>query len=91
MAIDMKVFLKNRESFPLEELEKYSGQWVAWSPDGTRIVTASAESQEAVYQMLEQAGLDLSEHVMSYVDDMGTFGYFVDASIDEEETTSPEE
>ena len=31
--------------FPVEELAKYAGQWVAWSPDGTR-VAASASSPE---------------------------------------------
>ncbi len=29
-------FNKNRESFPLDELAKYEGKWVAFSPDGTK-------------------------------------------------------
>ena len=36
-------YLANRTMFPLEELAKYSGQWVAWSPDGTRIVAHATE------------------------------------------------
>jgi hypothetical protein len=72
MPIDMKVFLKNQSEVSPEQLEKYMGQWIAWSPGGAHVVAASAESLEAVYQMLEKDGLDLSEHVIDYVPDMGT-------------------
>ncbi len=67
MAIDMKVFIKNRSEIPPESLVQYGGQWVAWSQDGTHVMAASAESDEAVYRLLEQAGLDGSEHVVGYV------------------------
>jgi hypothetical protein len=39
--MNMQEFLKNRGDFPLAELAKHRGEWVAWSPDGTRLVAAS--------------------------------------------------
>ncbi len=50
-------FLTNRATFPVEELAKYTGRWVAWSPDGTR-VAASAPGPEFLDALLEAAGLD---------------------------------
>lgn len=41
--IDMQEYLRNRVAFPLDELAKHRGEWVAWSPDGTRIVAASCD------------------------------------------------
>jgi hypothetical protein len=64
MSLDMPVylalrrkFLANRASFPVEELAKYAGRWVAWSPDGTRIA-ASAASPELLDATLEASGED---------------------------------
>ncbi len=65
----MKSFLKNRQTLSPQELEKYQNQWVAWSMDGTRIVAASKESDEAVYNMVVAAGLNLSECVFGFVPD----------------------
>ena len=31
--MDMQKFLQNRQQFPLDELAKYSGKHIAWSPD----------------------------------------------------------
>src|SRR5436190_96783 len=31
------LFYENRNKFPLEELAKYNGQYVAWIPDGSGI------------------------------------------------------
>ena len=50
-------FRENRQRFPLEELRKYCGQWVAFSADGRRIV-ANAPTLEALEQQLEAAGED---------------------------------
>jgi hypothetical protein len=60
-------FIKNRQAFPQEELAKYSGQSVAWSPDGTRIVAASPNSLEEVWDAVVAAGYDPHECVFSYV------------------------
>jgi hypothetical protein len=64
MPIDMpsyletrRRFLENRAAFPVEELAKYSGQWVAWSPDGTR-VAASASNPEMLDGILRACGED---------------------------------
>jgi hypothetical protein len=48
-------FLANRAAFPVEELAKYAGQWVAWSPDGSR-VAASASSPEMLDDLLRTCG-----------------------------------
>ena len=64
MSLDMAVyletrrkFLANRAAFPAEELAKYAGRWVAWSPDGTRIA-ASAASPELLDGILAANGQD---------------------------------
>jgi hypothetical protein len=43
--------------FPLDELAKYFGQWVAWSPDGTRVV-ASSTDPDALEDLVRAAGED---------------------------------
>jgi hypothetical protein len=50
-------FLANRAAFPVADLAKYAGQWVAWSPDGTRIA-ACARSPELLDAILEANGED---------------------------------
>ncbi len=64
MSLDMPVylemrrkFLANRAAFPGEDLAKYAGRWVAWSPDGTRIA-ASAPSPELLDGILVANGED---------------------------------
>jgi hypothetical protein len=41
--MNMQNYLKNRKAFPLDELAKHRGEWVAFSPDGTRLVAASLD------------------------------------------------
>jgi hypothetical protein len=50
-------YLENRPRFPLDELAKYFGQWVAWSPDGTRVV-ASSTDPDALEDLVRAAGED---------------------------------
>ena len=52
MPLDMPVyletrrkFLANRAAFPVGELSKYAGQWVAWSPDGSRVAASAAHPE----------------------------------------------
>ena len=63
---DLSHFDEGRCKFPLEELIPYEGLFVAWSPDGTRIV-ASAETREALYQNLAAMGIHFSQVVFDYI------------------------
>jgi len=53
-------FLANRTSFPLDKLAQYAGEWIAWSPDGARIV-AHATDPRAVYELIRAVGEDTEE------------------------------
>jgi hypothetical protein len=53
MSLDMPAylesrrrFLANRAAFPVAELAKHAGQWVAWSPDGSRIAASAADPSQ---------------------------------------------
>lgn len=64
--MDTRRFTENRLNFPSEELEKYAGRFVAWSPDGTRIV-ASAEDERSIDQAIRTAGHDPAKVLVSFV------------------------
>ena len=53
----MRTYLENRQKFPLDELAEFRGSWIAWSPDGTRIV-ASATNPEHLEGLVQTAGED---------------------------------
>jgi hypothetical protein len=53
--MDMRKYLKNRIAFPLAELAKHRGEWVAWSPDGARVV-ASSRDPDALDDLIRAAG-----------------------------------
>ena len=36
-------FLANRAAFPVEEMAKYAGLWVVWSPDGSRVAASAVD------------------------------------------------
>jgi hypothetical protein len=63
---DLSSFRENKNKFPPEELARYVGQHVAWSPDGTRIL-ASGDSMSAVDEQLQAAGIDPSMVVFDFV------------------------
>jgi hypothetical protein len=63
---DLSHYEENRSKFPLEELAKYWGKHVAFSPDGTRIV-ASADTWEELDEVLDAAGIEVSQVVHSYI------------------------
>ena len=65
----------NVNNFPLDELAKYAGKYVAWSLDGTRIL-ADGDDPDEVDQKLIAAGIDPSQAVGSYVDPMDGTSYF---------------
>jgi hypothetical protein len=64
--VDMHQFLTNRQQFPPDELARYAGEYIAWSPDGTRIL-ASDDDLEKVAAAVEVQGYDPSEIVLSSV------------------------
>ena len=64
---DLSHFEENRSRFPLDELAKYGGKHVAFSPDGSRIV-ASGDTEEELDAALEAAGTASSQVVHSYID-----------------------
>lgn len=49
--------MENRTRFPLGELAKYQGKWVAFSDDGSRII-ASSEDLLALDKLIVAAGAD---------------------------------
>jgi hypothetical protein len=70
MSVDMpaylerrRKFLAHRAAFPVEELAKYAGLWVAWSPDGSR-VAASAADPELLDSLLQDGGEDPAQCVI---------------------------
>jgi hypothetical protein len=50
-------FLERRAAFPVEMLAHYAGRWIAWSPDGARIV-AEADAPEDLDDRVRAAGED---------------------------------
>jgi hypothetical protein len=50
-------FLERRAALPAEELAHHVGRWIAWSPDGARIV-AEPEAPEDLDEAVRAAGED---------------------------------
>jgi hypothetical protein len=53
-------YLANRPRFPLGELAKYAGRWIAWSSDGARIV-AHTNDPRSLDELIRAAGADPEE------------------------------
>jgi hypothetical protein len=64
--MDMREFLGNRGQVSAAELEKYVGKYVAWSPDGKRILAADEDPLKVV-AAVKSAGFDPAECVLSSV------------------------
>ena len=64
--IDINEFRRDQNLFPRAELEKYNGQYVAWSPDGARVLAAHANPAR-VDDMVREAGYDPAEILVSLV------------------------
>jgi hypothetical protein len=60
------VFQENRAKFPLEELRKYDGQWVAFSADGTRIVANGGRIADLV-EPVRAAGEDMQDVALEHI------------------------
>ena len=46
MSVTLSVYEANRSRFTVEEMANYKGKWVAFSPDGSRIVANSGDLAE---------------------------------------------
>jgi hypothetical protein len=66
--MDMQQWLRNRQQFPPKELMKYVGKYVAWSPDGTRVI-ASDVDEVSLDRIVRAAGHDPAEVLVSFVPD----------------------
>jgi hypothetical protein len=64
----MQEYLKNRLQFPLDDLAKHAGEWVAWSPDGTRIV-ASSRDPAALDRLIRAAGENPEQCIVEGIPD----------------------
>ena len=64
--IPMNEFRRNQSRFPLDQLEKYNGQYVAWSPDGVRIVAAHADPTQ-LDELIKESGHDPADTLVSLV------------------------
>lgn len=67
MSFDAATYIQNRRAFPLDELEKYAGQWVAWTLDGSHIIASSGQSEEALIVLLRSMGKDPLQFVFDYI------------------------
>ena len=64
--MDYQQYLKNRRNFPLDELARYAGSYVAWSPEGDRII-ANDEDPLRLEELIKALGYDPAEIVVSSV------------------------
>ena len=77
--MDMQKYLKNRVAFPLDELAKHRGEWVVWSPDGTRLV-ATSRNPDALDDLVRAAGEDPENCVVEGIPDADSVIGGLDAS-----------
>lgn len=64
---DFRDYAENRAKFPPEELMKYAGEHIAFSPDGTRLL-AHGHSFEEVWAAMKAAGLNPHDAVWDQLD-----------------------
>ncbi len=67
LLLDVRSYSENRSRFPADELAPYAGQYVAWSPDGMRILAHGTDA-ELVEHQLAAAGINPAAVVIGYVD-----------------------
>jgi hypothetical protein len=64
--MDLQQIADNRSKFPLDQLEKYAGKYVAWSPDGKSII-ASHDDEISLDAALARFGYDASTILVTFV------------------------
>ena len=65
--MDVRAYQENRARFPLRELAKYQGQWVAFSLDGARII-ASSEDLITLDRLIIELGEDPEQVALERID-----------------------
>lgn len=71
-VMDMQEFLRNRQEFPSEELAKYRGKYIAWSPDGKKVI-ASDKDPMNVIAAIKGYGYNEADCVLSSVPEHDAF------------------
>ena len=66
-AASTAIYRENRAQFPIEELEKHRGEWVAFSGDARRIV-AGAPSLEDLLRQLRAANEAIDELALEHLE-----------------------
>jgi hypothetical protein len=61
------LFYENRNKFPLEELMKYKGQYVAWFPDGSGIFAADPDPM-SLRERIKASGDEVAMYLIEYID-----------------------
>jgi hypothetical protein len=61
-------FNANQQKVPLEVWERYAGQYVAWSWDGTQVLAAAADREQLDKELLAK-GIDPQRVVHGFVDE----------------------
>jgi hypothetical protein len=57
---------ENMNNLPFEELAKYENKWVAWTPDGTRII-AGADNLDELERAVTACGMKLCDTVLELI------------------------
>ena len=65
--MDSHAYRENRARFPLAELAKYQGQWVAFSLDGARII-ASSEDLGTLDKLIVERGENPEQVALERID-----------------------
>jgi len=65
--MDIRQLRENRAAFPVADLAKYRGQWVAFSMDGRRIVASAPDFLELDAVLLAM-GEDPERVALEYID-----------------------
>jgi hypothetical protein len=65
-TVNGQLFQKNRAQFPPEELAKYAGKYVAWSPEGSSIL-ACHEDELQLAKAIEADGRNSAEILIAFV------------------------
>ncbi len=63
-----RVRLSIRARFDPAVLAQYMGEFIAWSPDGTRII-AHAKDDKTIFRLLDETGEDPGLCLVDYVGD----------------------